>query len=40
MATVTAARILKGQLEGKPGEETKLMFETFPNVALSKVIYN
>lgn len=35
--TVTAARILRGQLNNKPGEETVLAFEEFPNVALSKV---
>ncbi|ODN06286.1 Membrane-bound alkaline phosphatase [Orchesella cincta] len=35
--TITAARILKGQLEGKTfGEEAELNFERFPNVALSK----
>ena len=37
ITTITAARIYKGQLEGNPGEETKLNFETFPHVALSKV---
>ena len=35
--TVTASRILRGQLNGKPGEETVLAFEEFPNLALSKV---
>lgn len=35
--TVTAARILRGQNHGNPGEETVLAFEEFPNVALSKV---
>lgn len=35
--TVTAARILRGQNNGNPGEETVLAFEEFPNVALSKV---
>ena len=39
VSTVTAARILAGQLEGNPGEENQLFFETFPNVALSKT-YN
>uniref|UniRef100_A0A8B9L218 alkaline phosphatase n=1 Tax=Astyanax mexicanus TaxID=7994 RepID=A0A8B9L218_ASTMX len=39
VSTVTATRILKGQLEGKPGEETVLTMDTFPNLALSKVIY-
>uniref|UniRef100_A0A3Q3WFU6 alkaline phosphatase n=1 Tax=Mola mola TaxID=94237 RepID=A0A3Q3WFU6_MOLML len=37
--TVTAARILKGQLEGKSGEETSLVMDTFPHLALSKT-YN
>lgn len=37
-ATITAARILKGQLEGKTfGEEAELNFERFPNVAIAKV---
>ncbi|XP_025087400.1 alkaline phosphatase, tissue-nonspecific isozyme-like [Pomacea canaliculata] len=39
VSTVTAARIYKGQRNGKFGEETVLNFEKFPNVALSKV-YN
>ena len=39
VSTVTAARILAGQLEGNPGEEHELSFETFPNVALAKT-YN
>uniref|UniRef100_A0A8B9KXU5 alkaline phosphatase n=1 Tax=Astyanax mexicanus TaxID=7994 RepID=A0A8B9KXU5_ASTMX len=38
VSTVTATRILKGQLEGKPGEETVLTMDTFPNLALSKVL--
>ena len=37
LSTVTAARIHKGQLRGDPGEESRLVFEDFPNVALSKV---
>ena len=37
VSTVTAARILKGQLQGQLGEEASLSFEEFPNVALSKV---
>lgn len=37
VSTVTAARIYKGQLKGRPGEEEKLVFEEFPNIALSKV---
>lgn len=39
MSTVTAARILAGQLQGGSGEENALYFETFSNVALSKT-YN
>ncbi len=39
ISTVTAARILEGQLRGENGEENELFFETFPNVALSKT-YN
>ena len=37
LPTVTAARIYKGQKMGNPGEETKLAWETFPNIGLSKV---
>lgn len=37
--TVTATRILDGQLKGMLGEENVLPFETFPNVALVKT-YN
>jgi alkaline phosphatase len=36
VSTVTAARILDGQESGRPGEESRLSFETFPYVALSK----
>lgn len=36
VSTVTAARILEGQIMGKPGEENRLSFEMFPYVALSK----
>nr|XP_018914109.1 PREDICTED: alkaline phosphatase-like [Bemisia tabaci] len=36
MPTVAAARILKGQLNNKPGEETRLVFEDFPSVGLAK----
>lgn len=36
VSTITAARILEGQLNGKPGEENRLSFENFPNLALSK----
>ena len=39
VSTVTAARILAGQLEGGDGEENLLSFETFPQLALSKT-YN
>lgn len=39
VSTVTAARILEGQLRGDTGEENMLSFEEFPNVALSKT-YN
>jgi alkaline phosphatase len=39
ISTVTAARILQGQLRGEPGEENLLSFERFPFVALSKT-YN
>ncbi|XP_017466943.1 PREDICTED: alkaline phosphatase-like [Rhagoletis zephyria] len=34
--TVTAARILKGQREGRLGEESQLSFEKFPYTALSR----
>lgn len=37
VSTVSAARILRGQLEGASGEETMLAMDTFPYVALSKV---
>jgi alkaline phosphatase len=39
ISTITAARILAGQLRGESGEENELYFETFPSVALSKT-YN
>ena len=39
VTTVTAARILEGQLNGGSGEENALAFEELPYVALSKV-YN
>ena len=35
--TVTATRILKGQLEGHLGPETPLAMDRFPYMALSKV---
>jgi len=39
ISTITAARILKGQLKNKPGEETVLSFEKFPFAGLSKASY-
>ncbi|WP_417509397.1 alkaline phosphatase [Methylophaga sp.] len=39
ISTITAARILEGQLNGKPGEENRLTFETFPFTGLAKT-YN
>lgn len=36
VSTVTAARILEGQMAGMKGEENKLSFEIFPHLALSK----
>ncbi|XP_072014273.1 alkaline phosphatase, tissue-nonspecific isozyme-like [Amphiura filiformis] len=39
LPTVTAARILKGQNNGQPGEEGFLSWETFPHFGLSKT-YN
>uniref|UniRef100_A0A673LTL7 alkaline phosphatase n=1 Tax=Sinocyclocheilus rhinocerous TaxID=307959 RepID=A0A673LTL7_9TELE len=39
ISTVTAARIMKGQMEGKTGEESVLAMDTFPHLALSKT-YN
>ena len=39
VATVTAARILDGQLRGEAGEENLLAFERLPHVALAKT-YN
>nr|XP_061790996.1 alkaline phosphatase-like [Nerophis lumbriciformis] len=39
VTTVTAARILKGQMEKQSGEETSLVMDTFPHLALSKT-YN
>jgi alkaline phosphatase len=36
IASVTGARILEGQLNGKPGEENRLSFESLPYVGLSK----
>ena len=39
VSTVTAARILEGQLRGENGEENLLSFEKLPYVAMSKT-YN
>jgi len=39
ISTITAARILAGQRQGQTGEEYRLSFETFDNVALVKT-YN
>uniref|UniRef100_A0A3Q0S3Q0 Alkaline phosphatase n=1 Tax=Amphilophus citrinellus TaxID=61819 RepID=A0A3Q0S3Q0_AMPCI len=36
VSTVSAARILRGQMDGGSGEETVLAMDTFPYVALSK----
>ncbi len=36
VSTVTAARILEGQLRGETGEENELFFENFPSLALAK----
>ncbi len=36
VSTVTAARILEGQLRGESGEENLLSFEKFPYIALSR----
>ncbi|MFZ5505988.1 MAG: alkaline phosphatase [Pseudomonadota bacterium] len=36
ISTVTASRILEGQMKGQPGEENRLFFETLPYLALSK----
>ncbi len=39
ISTITAARILEGQIKGETGEENQLSFEKFPQTALSKT-YN
>lgn len=36
VSTVTAARILEGQMQGKDGEKNALAFEKLPYLALSK----
>ncbi|XP_059491031.1 alkaline phosphatase, tissue-nonspecific isozyme-like isoform X1 [Neocloeon triangulifer] len=40
LATVTAARILRGQQLGMSGEEHQLAFEKFPHLALAKTYNN
>ncbi|XP_036393514.1 LOW QUALITY PROTEIN: alkaline phosphatase-like [Megalops cyprinoides] len=37
ITTMTAARILKGQLQNKSGEETVMTMDTFPHLGLTKV---
>ncbi|XP_065292500.2 alkaline phosphatase-like isoform X1 [Dermacentor albipictus] len=37
LSTITAARVFKGQLAGKAGENSALSFEKFPHTSLSKV---
>ena len=37
VATITAGRILKGQLQGNSGEETKLAMDQFHHAGLSRV---
>ncbi len=37
VSTLTSARILKGQLLNKSGEESILTFEEFPHISLIKV---
>lgn len=37
LPTITASRIYKGQQSGQSGEESKLSFEDFPYLGLSKV---
>jgi alkaline phosphatase len=39
LATVASGRVMKGQLEGKSGEETELVFENFPQLGMAKT-YN
>lgn len=40
LSTLTAARILKGQRSGQPGEEARLVWDDFPSVALAQVFIN
>lgn len=37
ISTITATRIYKGQRSGKSGEDHKLIYDNFDNVALVKV---
>ncbi|KAG8272408.1 hypothetical protein J6590_041704 [Homalodisca vitripennis] len=37
LATLTAARLFRGQRQGKLGEDTELAWDRFPAVALAKV---
>lgn len=39
VTTLTAARIFKGQREGKFGEDLELAWEKFPALALTKVSF-
>ncbi|KAG8251063.1 hypothetical protein J6590_088723 [Homalodisca vitripennis] len=39
LATLTAARIFKGQRQGQPGESSHLAWEKFSAVALAKVCH-
>ena len=38
VASVTGVRIWKGQKDGKPGEESELVYDKFPHFGYSKVI--
>lgn len=38
-ATIAAGRVLKGQMNKKSGEETEMVFESFPNLGMAKT-YN
>uniref|UniRef100_A0A672MR66 Alkaline phosphatase n=1 Tax=Sinocyclocheilus grahami TaxID=75366 RepID=A0A672MR66_SINGR len=40
VTTITAARILKGQLQNRSGEETIMNMDTFPFVGLAKVTHS
>ncbi|KOB64993.1 putative Alkaline phosphatase, tissue-nonspecific isozyme, partial [Operophtera brumata] len=39
LTTATAARILRGQRRGQSGEDTDLVWDTFPAVSLAKARY-